>query len=67
MSDFFTWMRIPALDSRDAPKNESLAEHLKHCKAKKECPFEKKSAAMKAAATPDAAARVADILEQVCC
>ena len=29
--------------------------------------LEKKSAAMKAAATPDAAARVADILEQVCC
>lgn len=45
MSDFFTWMRKPALDSRDAPKNESLAEHLKHCKAKKECPFEKKAAA----------------------
>lgn len=41
MKNFFSWLF--AQDSSDGPKNESLADHLKHCEAKPgNCPFEKK-------------------------
>lgn len=39
--NYFDWRKgnAVALDGATHPKNESLSEHLKHCDAKKACPF----------------------------